>query len=274
MKMQPAHLALIAVIAITFTHCNNSSGTASSTDSGGSIKPADSSSVTAEATIDTIHDKIDSSKTIIIPTIDLGDIDCDSVAALLAKRGIRDPAFQNLLDVKNNNCNLAAWNKVRTDSPKVTIVTQDISNGNTRLLFNTMDAKTADQIAKVSKNIVTLVAAMESDGNFEVTTVATIAGNYTVDAYVQAAKKNDPLIFIYPAAIPAKRLTVDTYNTLLKGKTFVPAEYVVNGVVSAGTDIVDVGKGTAKTAVKGATIIVTAPLKIIKAIVPKVHIKL
>ena len=149
----------------------------------------------------------DASKALALMTLDLGDSTCAQIKEAINKDLIEDPLVYNQFIMKMMQCRNIAWNKAHPANARVTIVHEEEG----ALVFDTLPVKTVEDAGEVAKKIIT-IGAFAKTGDPMITGVATVAGNYTVDAYVQAAKKNDPLIIIMPTIIPAKQLTKDALH--------------------------------------------------------------
>jgi hypothetical protein len=154
--------------------------------------------------------KLDTLKKFGILTLDTTNLSCDSIAKLLTSFGQVDPEQYIYLFTQAQNCNARVYNKNNPDSAKVVVAYEDPKEN--KILFNTISLKIGEDIAAAAKKIITIAVALETNGDPESVAIANIAGGYTVDAYLEAAKNNNPLIIIMPTAIPNVQLAKDGYR--------------------------------------------------------------
>lgn len=134
----------------------------------------------------------------------------------------------NILLMKVAQCKNEEWNKANPNDPYVTVVTEETEpNGDAKILFNTIKLSTGEKMAEASKALLGL-AVFAKTKDPVTTVVATAIGDYSVDAYLDAAKKDDPLIILLPTLIPSKKLTTDIYKSVTKTKVAKKVEAVVS----------------------------------------------
>jgi len=125
------------------------------------------------------------------------------------------------IEAKVKSCTLAQYNQQRPDDPAVVTMTIDMKEDNPKILFNTIRLKEAEKVADISKLLITVGANAEFSGEPATVSIVSAMGNYSVDAYMEAAVKNDPLIIFVlgsPLNVVTKKLGKDLIKTILEGK--------------------------------------------------------
>ena len=207
----------------------------------------------------------DSANTIAVMGIELTDSSCLDITKIIAIDTIQDPMIYSLYVLKAIECKNRIFNQQNPEAATVTVVHQE----NGRILFNTMRVNTAEKIADAAKKIITIGAFVKSNGDVPITTVATIAGNYSVGAYLKAAKVNNPLIILMPTVIPNVQMVKDalTLNpeNIIKAFPLDPTEPLK--IVANGAEFTFVGaKAAAKFAASTPGYAIDATGKVVKVI--------
>lgn len=207
----------------------------------------------------------DSANTVAVMGIELTDASCADITKIIAMDTIQDPIIYSLYVLKAIECKNRIFNQLHPEGATVTIVHQE----NGKILFNTLRVNTAEKIADAAKKVITIGAFVKSGGDVPITTVATIAGNYSVDAYLKAAKANDPLIIIMPTAIPNVQMVKDalTLNpeNIVKAIPLDPTEPLK--IVANGAEFTFVGaKAAAKFVASTPGYAIDATGKVVKVI--------
>ena len=210
MKEIPGIFKLTPAILFFLFSCNTGGGTSkimTAADSAANAKRIADSTLLVQDSIFKLK-QIDTLKALGLATLD--DSVCSGIGRLLFSTNglIIDPIDFTTSMAQMIECNNREWNKAHPEEPRITFATPTTENDNPKILFNTISLKTGEDIANASKKIITLVLAAET-GNEMATAIGTVAGNYSVNAYLESAKKNDPLIFIMPNAIPNVQLGKD-----------------------------------------------------------------
>ncbi len=211
----------------------------------------------------------DSANTVAVMGIELTDSSCADITKAISMDTIQDPMVYSLYVFKAIQCKNRVFNQQHPEAATVTVVHEE----NGKILFNTLRVNTAEKIADAAKKIISIGSFVKSGGDVPITTLATIAGNYSVDAYVKAAKKNDPLIILMPAAIPNIQMVKDalTLNpeNIVKAIPLDPTE-PLKIVASGAAGMAEFSFVGAKAAVKLAAstpgYVVDATGKVIKVI--------
>lgn len=259
---------LLIFIPIIFLGCNNDQKTAKnqadSTRKSDSTRVADSTAKVMEERARVFNIK-DSANTVAVMGIDLTDASCAEITRIIGKNSIQDPLIYSLYLLKAIECKNRVFNEAHPEAATVTVVHEE----NGKILFNTLRVNTAEKLAEAAKKIVTVGAFIKSGGDVPITTVATIAGNYTVDAFLKESKKNNPLIIIMPTAIPniqmAKdALTLDPSN-IVKAIPIDPSKPLK--IIANGAEFSFVGAKAAAEFVKSTPgYVIDASGKVIKVV--------
>jgi hypothetical protein len=211
--MKQILMSLISLSVIILVSCNN--GTDSKQENIDSVKNAKK----VQDSITKVDDSIaivrrnDTLNALGLKNVELSDSSCPLIAKALDSNLIEEPIDFTLFMGKMLACRDKEWNQNHPDKPEVTLMSQDENN---KVLFNTVSIKTADDIANVTKTILTIGIAYKT-GNPILTAIGSQVSNYTVNSYLDAAKRNDPLILIYPSAIPAKQFVGDASKITVAG---------------------------------------------------------
>ncbi|HEY0457337.1 MAG TPA: hypothetical protein VGE41_13280 [Verrucomicrobiae bacterium] len=178
--------------------------------------------------------------TVNVSTLD-GSISCEEAKKRFTSDEYESPEEGQILMMRITRCKTESWNNKHPEDPKVVVVSPD-ENG--RILFNTLHIGTAEKIRDAAKVVVDAALIGETGASDPLSmAVVTAAGNYTVDSYFEAAKKNNPLIIIFPAAVPGQKMTADALKALhLKN----PQDFVVK----SGQHVLREGKIVAQKPVK------------------------
>lgn len=229
-------ITLLVLIPVLFFGCyrnkkERDKELADSTRISDSTRVADSTAKVMEEKARIFNIK-DSANTVAVMGIDLTDASCAEITRIIGKDSIQDPLIYSLYLLKAIECKNRVFNQAHPEAATVTVVHEE----NGRILFNTLRVNTAEKIAEASKKVISIGAFVKSGGDVPITTLATIAGNYTVDAYLKEAKKSNPLIIIMPNAIPSIQmakdaLTLDPSNIVkaIPIDTSKPLKIVANG---------------------------------------------
>ncbi|MEB2774553.1 hypothetical protein SYJ56_04505 [Algoriphagus sp. D3-2-R+10] len=143
-----------------------------------------------------------------------------------------DISEMNIILMKVAQCKNEEYNRAHPDSTYVTVVTEVIEeDGNSKIMFNTISLKTGEDMAEATKALIGLAVFAKTKDPLT-TVIASAAGNYTVDSYLEAAKSNDPLIILFPTLIPGKKLTTDIYKSITKTQPGRKAEVVVSTLIT------------------------------------------
>lgn len=150
------------------------------------------------------------------------EVSCEDARKRVATQGYSSPEEGQILLMKITQCDTKQWNTDHPEDPKVTVVSESAEG---KILFNTISIKDAEKIRDAAKVIAgaTLIAELGASDPLTMT-IVTAGGDYTVDAYFDAAKKSDPLIIVFPTLIPGNKLTTDALVALKLKK---PAEVTI-----------------------------------------------
>lgn len=218
MKKTTGILTLASSILFFLFSCNDggeSPKVISAADSAANAKRIADSTLLAQDSLFKLR-QLDTLKALGLATLD--DSVCSGIGRLLFSTDglIQDPIDFTTSMAQMIECNNREWNKLHPEDPRVTIATPVMENDNPKILFNTISLKTGEDIANASKKIITLVIAAET-GNEMATAIGTVAGNYSVNAFLEAAKRDDPLIIVMPSAIPNIQLGKDAWHISKEG---------------------------------------------------------
>lgn len=163
-------------------------------------------------------------------------------------------SYDQMIEVsaKVEQCKLEEYNARNPTDPVVTTMNVDNSGENPKILFNTIRLKDAEKIADISKVLISIGAAIEFDGDPQSVAIVSAMGNFSVDAYLEAAKKNDPLIIFLPTVIPTLKVGKDVFKAVVEGKLVDKVEVTIQD----GIDFIKQNPtvwltGTSKAAIDG-----------------------
>ena len=140
--------------------------------------------------------------------------DQSSMSCEEAKRKVSTDDYENLDDCNEANKKHAQCNarKFPADDPVVVAVEYPDQPG--RFFFGLIHHKDAANASLLAKAIIRLVpftiGLSEEDMK-----IITVAGDYTVDAYHAALKRDDPLLILSPTVIPGNQLANDALKKFL-----------------------------------------------------------
>jgi hypothetical protein len=193
---------------------------------------------------------------------------CDSLDRLVKKYGsiekIEDANLKILAIMAQIRCSVSMLNNLATtlgDSShyQAQVLFYEDSKGNPKVLFNLIDLKTLKTAKKYADYLVDFAPMIitETTGPFGdilmKSGVVTAVGKYSVDAYYEAAIKDDPLIIFYPSLIPGKKFTMDVIKELSSNKVYnevskvweLPNKIVINPIAKiAKSGTKEVVRGT------------------------------
>ena len=136
---------------------------------------------------------------------------CDSARAKFARQDYESPEEGQILMMKISQCDVASWNDVHPADARIVLVAPDrdpAPGKKGRMLINTLPLADAAQQREAAA-IALLWAGIPADGTADPLSVPAIAaaGKFTVASYFDFAKRNDPLIILFPTAVPGRKLT-------------------------------------------------------------------
>lgn len=139
------------------------------------------------------------------------DIPCDVAREYMAKlKGTEDPAEIDIYTMRDRQCLTKVYNQANPSDPVVVVASYD--PGEKKVLFNTIKAKQASDVAVGCKIVVAVSTANAFSDDPLTGALAGAAGKYSCDAYLQAALTSDPLLILLPTLIPSIELTKDVWR--------------------------------------------------------------
>ncbi|RLJ75130.1 hypothetical protein [Pedobacter alluvionis] len=158
---------------------------------------------------------------------------CDSLSHLISKSGgmgkISDPKIKMLVALGQIKCAVQTMNELSkiVDADSAAVYQAQISfveeSGKPRALFNLIDTKTLTTATAYAKALAEFAPALVASGTgpageiLNKTGITTALSKYSIEAYYQSALQNDPLIILYPGAIPGKKLSEDVIKNFSDG---------------------------------------------------------
>lgn len=113
-------------------------------------------------------------------------------------------------------CNLKTHNQKNPTDQRKGIAHVSVENGEQKILFGIIslkDGQTAAAYAKLFLSVITGDAFL----NDPVTSVLSeTVGKYSIDSWLEAAKEDDPLLFLFPMALPGKQFVSDVFDEINK----------------------------------------------------------
>ncbi|WP_271765949.1 hypothetical protein [Aquimarina algiphila] len=136
---------------------------------------------------------------------------CEEALKIIQTGNEEPESFNYALSVLSK-CNTEKWNEENPNDKRVTVAHYDEKKE--KVLFNTLDYETAEEIRDASKYIIDLYSA--EIGQYEPVTgiIVYLGGKYSADAYFNAAVSNDPFLFLSPTMIPGNELTEDVIKEI------------------------------------------------------------
>jgi len=147
-----------------------------------------------------------------------GGLTCEKAKEIFLDNNYEN--FEQLVEVNAviEKSQLTAFNKQHPEDPLIGTMSFDTSGENPKILFNTIRLKDAQKVANVSKVLIAIGAGVEFGGDPTLTTIVSALGDFSVDAFLEAAKKNDPLIIFLPQFIPTIKIGKSVYKTIIENK--------------------------------------------------------
>lgn len=135
-------------------------------------------------------------------------------------------------------CDLRNHNRRNPDDQKL-LITQvaQTKEGERKILFGLLDYEQGTEIAALSKQVLTILTgeAFKEDPVRGVITDA--VGNYSIDAYLEAAIEDDELLIFYPTGIPSKKLAKDLFKELSNSGEVTKLTYAMRKIGKEGLEL-------------------------------------
>lgn len=121
-----------------------------------------------------------------------------------------------MLELVIKNCNALTHNVKNPENPRKIIVYVDAQNGEQRIFFNVISLKDATNIATYTKAFLAIITGDAFLDDPITNIISTSVGNYTIDAWLEGAVNNDPMLILYPMALPAEKFIDDVFKEINK----------------------------------------------------------
>lgn len=226
---------VLAFICLLFASCKGCNG-----DNPDTNKVKNDTSSTSK--LDTVHPVLKEAGISIpkdtIQTVSLEvNYSCEDAKKKLASDNYEFEELSMLL-MKIAQCKTEKHNQENPNNQQVVVYSEEVDeNGNGKILFNTISLKTGEDISGAAKALIGL-SILGKTKDPVTTVIAGVAGDYAVDSYLDAAKKNDPLIILFPTVIPGKKLTSDIYKSVTKLKIVKKVDLVISKGIKEGAKAV------------------------------------
>lgn len=146
------------------------------------------------------------------------DMTCEEARKLFTEGTITDYDQMIELEAKVRQCIAKEHNKAHPEDPVVVTMSVDQSEENPKILFNTIRLNDAKKVAEVTKILIAIGSSVEFAGDPTMISLVYGAASFSVDAYLKAAIKNDPMIIFLPQYVPTKEIGKKVFKTIVDGK--------------------------------------------------------
>lgn len=155
-------------------------------------------------------------QTVPVNKIDLEGMTCEQVDAAL-RAPSNDPNVFAALQLKQIECNARRFNDANPNDRVVAAATFDQDDPNRRILFGLLKFNDAASARDAAKLVLAMAGKSIAGGDPLTTKIVDAVGTYSIDAYFDAASRNDPLLIVFPTAVPGAKLTTDAVRNLRRG---------------------------------------------------------